>query len=273
MSLGEKKVVYYIATDLALYGDLLSSYLDKITSIQGQVNMEPMTTEIQESRARFFFKKIVKALKKMHDIGLVHRDMKPENILVKQNGDIVLADYALAAAKKGKFGMGVHYSKVGTEKYMSPELNLSKPYRGDLADVYASGVILFLLATETFPFVIASDKNDELYQYIATNQMNQFWDKWGKIHSRSHSEFSDSFKDLVTSMLAFEVGQRIKLDKVLTHPWINSKEVPETSTGEILVILNQINPEVKEAEEDYESVNPFQLVKNQSTETKYLQIE
>lgn len=95
--------------------------------------------------------RICDALEHAHASGVVHRDLKPDNILVTDTGHVKIADLGLALpgpdARISRSGM-----VVGTAAYMAPEQALGKAVDGR-ADLYALGVILYELATGRLPFV------------------------------------------------------------------------------------------------------------------------
>lgn len=71
-----------------------------------------------------------------------------DNILIDAEGNIKLIDFGFATiAPKGKLKLF-----CGTPSYMSPEIVLKKEYKGDAADIWAVGVVLFTLVSGTFPF-------------------------------------------------------------------------------------------------------------------------
>jgi serine/threonine protein kinase len=82
----------------------------------------------------------------------VHRDLKIENLLLDKEYQLKIADFGLSITKQGNYGLGVMYSKVGTRNYMAPEVLEQRPYRGTAVDIFASGVILFIMITGTMPF-------------------------------------------------------------------------------------------------------------------------
>lgn len=49
--------------------------------------------------------------------GIVHRDLKPENLLLSSSYDLKIADFGLSSRKEGSYGLGIHYSAVGTRQY------------------------------------------------------------------------------------------------------------------------------------------------------------
>ena len=95
---------------------------------------------------------VCEVLSYVHSRGIIHQDIKPENILVLDNGEIRLIDFGIALKKKegGPFRRG--YSKfIGTPDYMAPERLLGKP--GDeCTDVYAVGVVLYEMFCGRTPF-------------------------------------------------------------------------------------------------------------------------
>lgn len=96
---------------------------------------------------------IVDGLAAAHAAGLVHRDMKPENVLVSRDGRIKVADFGLARAATHHTGTGA--TLVGTVAYISPELVKGSP-ADERSDIYAVGIMLFEMLTGHQPYTGAS---------------------------------------------------------------------------------------------------------------------
>ena len=102
---------------------------------------------------------------------------------------------------------------------MAPEIHLRQSYQGQLVDLFALGVIIFMLYSGSKPFTKATER-DPLYKLITENRSHLFW----KAHEQSKPRgfFSDDFKDLMNSMLAFQPYERLSIAEIVGHPWLSN---------------------------------------------------
>ena len=101
-------------------------------------------------RALEIIEPVLSALACAHDAGLVHRDVKPENVLINSRGQIKVADFGLAKAISTQTSTATQGLLIGTVSYLPPELVMNG--RADArSDVYSAGVMLFELLTGRKP--------------------------------------------------------------------------------------------------------------------------
>lgn len=164
--------------------------------------------------ANKIFKQILKAIMYSHENGIVHRDIKLENILMDPSGKVTVIDYGLCdLVKKGNPSERF----CGSIDYVAPEVLSKKSYNGFLADSYSLGVVLYALLFAEFPFVSA-DRLSAIKRGMEPPKP-AFTDaklkKWN---------IDPLAKDLISKMLKPNPEHRISLDEVKIHPWIKKSQ-------------------------------------------------
>ena len=152
------------------------------------------------------YQQIISGIEYMHEMGIAHRDLKLENILLNYKKDIKIIDFGLSN-KYDKDSDELLHSSCGSPCYAAPEMIKGVEYRGINTDIWSSGIILYLMLCKQFPF---NDKNNsKLYQKILSGKFN------------IPNNLSDEAKDLITNLLKVKPEERIKLDEIKNHPWFN----------------------------------------------------
>ena len=106
---------------------------------------------IQAERAVSLAAQVADALDQAHQHGLVHRDVKPGNILLARDGRPLLTDFGIARALDASTRLTRTGASIGTPEYMSPEQGLAEPTDGR-TDIYALGIVLYEMLTGHVPF-------------------------------------------------------------------------------------------------------------------------
>jgi NUAK family SNF1-like kinase len=164
------------------------------------LNERKRVTEIE---ARSIFRQIVSAVHFLHKNRIVHRDLKLENILIDNNGDIKLADFGLSNNWSPN---NLLYTFCGSPLYASPEIVNGYPYFGPEVDCWSLGVLLYTLVYGSMPFQ-GGDYN-RLVKQITDGQF---------IVPR---ERSGAF-GLIKKCLCTKAAKRASIDDIAEHWWVN----------------------------------------------------
>jgi len=124
----------------------------------------------------------------------VHRDLKPENLLLNKHYNIKIADFGLSTRKEGIYGTGLHFDCVGTRQYQAPEVIKNKSYCGKSVDIFAIGVILFVMVTGSLPYLVDASVDDPIYKYLQDNDIKGYWKAW---HGYSRPTKLQSLKSIL----------------------------------------------------------------------------
>ncbi|XP_054168435.1 serine/threonine-protein kinase SIK3 homolog [Oppia nitens] len=169
---------------------------------------------MQESAARDYFAQIIAAVDFLHRQGIVHRDLKAENLLLSAD---------LRTVKLADFGFSNYFSRdallatwCGSPPYAAPELFEGRHYSGPKADIWSLGVVLYVLVCGALPF------DGHTLQSLKTRVLA------GKF--RIPYFMSSDCEHLIRHMLITDPDRRFSLTQVRQHRWLRTSSSTSTAT-------------------------------------------
>lgn len=120
------------------------------SSLSDMIEYEVVPSVEQLKRRLKIFRQVMEAVRYAHDNGVIHRDLKPDNIMVSKAGQVKVMDFGLAFFA-GHHSLTEVGQVMGTAAYVSPEQAVGK-VTDERTDIYSLGVILFELITGRWPF-------------------------------------------------------------------------------------------------------------------------
>lgn len=165
------------------------------------------------------FRQVAAGIRYLHYQNIVHGDIKPQNLLIGEDGVVKIADFGIA---KMLHASGQQLADAsGTPAFMSPEIfdigKVGAAFSGQLADVWALGATMFMLRFGHPPFV---DNNIVNLSYKIQNDDLVF-----------PHELESKLHDLLDNMLKKEPKKRLSLQQVIMHPWMRKQPEPAHKTG------------------------------------------
>ena len=174
---------------------------------------------IGEQYGRFLMLQLIDALEYMLSKGVIHRDLKLENIIIDNHMNIKLLDFGFAAHENID-NLTAFY---GTMTYMAPEIKKMQEYKGTEVDIFSLGVVVFSMVRGIFPFNEAR-RTDMWYDKLCKGQSVSYFN-----NIDMKNTLSAEFKDLIVQMFAEEGNQRPTYEEIRNHAWMTSgSEVTES---------------------------------------------
>ena len=159
----------------------------------------------EETEIWRIFIQLVNGLKALHDLKILHRDLKSANVFLYKNGDAKIGD--LNVSKVTSAGIG--HTQTGTPYYASPEVWKDHPY-DNKSDIWSLGCVLYEMITLKPPF--RAQDMEGLYKRVIKGQYNKIPDR-----------FSNELFKIVQFLLQVNPMMRPSCDQILNHPIVQKR--------------------------------------------------
>lgn len=180
-------------------------------------SLTQLVTEIfmTEAQMATVLREVLKGLEYLHGLGIIHRDIKSDNILLSAEGQVKISDFGFSALTLTEKGRGAsRCSMVGTPYWMAPEVVARRPY-GPAVDIWGVGILAMEMVDGEPPYL---DENPIRALYlIATN---------GTPTLRQKEKVSPQLLDFLASCLQVDPEQRSDVATLLKHPFLSKAGSP-----------------------------------------------
>ena len=180
---------------------------------------------LTEKEAKFYLAELILAIESIHKLDCIHRDIKPDNILIDSDGHIKLSDFGLLKISEkifeqnsnrnnNRYTHNKNYSCVGTAFYVAPEV-LKKTGYGPEIDWWSAGVIFYEMLVGYAPFYSKETKE------VCYKVMN--WEKYFEIPKKIKMKMSDEAQDLIYKLISNKNNRLGKngAEEIKKHPFFS----------------------------------------------------
>ncbi|GAV65439.1 Pkinase domain-containing protein [Cephalotus follicularis] len=172
---------------------------------------------VPEALAKHYMQQLAAGLQVLRDNNLIHRDLKPQNLLLSTNNNnaiLKIADFGFARSLQPR---GLAETLCGSPLYMAPEIMQLQKYDAK-ADLWSVGAILFQLVTGKTPFT-GNNQIQLLQNILRSTELNFPLD----------NDLSDNCKDLCQKLLRRNPVERLTFEEFFNHPFLSDRQQDESS--------------------------------------------
>ncbi|XP_018586759.1 serine/threonine-protein kinase STK11 [Scleropages formosus] len=180
--------------------------------------MQEMLDSVPEKRfpvfqAHGYFCQLIDGLEYLHSQGIVHKDIKPGNLLLTTDGALKISDLGVAEALHPFAEDDTCRTSQGSPAFQPPEIaNGLDTFSGFKVDIWSAGVTLYNITTSLYPF-----EGDNIYK---------LFENIGKGEYSIPEECGPLLSDLLKGMLEYDPEKRFSIQHIRQHNWVRKKHPP-----------------------------------------------
>ncbi|KAJ3330820.1 serine/threonine-protein kinase HAL4/sat4 [Blyttiomyces sp. JEL0837] len=163
-----------------------------------------------------YFKQLLRGVQYLHSMGVAHKDLKPENLLIDGTGRFLkITDFGVSEVFRTPFGSlsKKAHGLCGSGPYIAPEEFDGKEYEQELVDVWAIGIIYYVMLYNSIPWKAAGN-NDARFKYYLEHR-GSFW---------PIDRLSPPVRKMMYRILEPDVTKRVWIKDIMEDEWIKATE-------------------------------------------------
>ncbi|NXN47874.1 STK11 kinase, partial [Rhinoptilus africanus] len=209
----EKQKIYPFSTQLLI--SFLNSAFTYMVMEYCVCGMQEMLDSVPEKRfpvfqAHGYFCQLIDGLEYLHSQGIVHKDIKPGNLLLTTNGTLKISDLGVAEALHPFAEDDTCRTSQGSPAFQPPEIaNGLDTFSGFKVDIWSAGVTLYNITTGLYPF-----EGDNIYK---------LFENIGKGDYTIPEDCGPPLSDLLRGMLEYDPAKRFSIQQIRQHNWFRKK--------------------------------------------------
>ncbi|CAM9318891.1 unnamed protein product [Chrysoparadoxa australica] len=181
-----------------------------------------------EKEARMLFAQLIEGVDYLQRQRVTHRDMSLENLLLHKGRVVVVIDFGMALqipiGPGGERALFTPQGQCGKKNYMSPEVLQNEAFDGFAVDIWACGIILFIMVTGIPPFHLPSVRDQRFRMIAVDHKLQELLQLW-------KFNLSPLLVELLQSMLQMEARMRPSVAQIRMHPWVGASTPVVLVTG------------------------------------------